>query len=130
MLERFLLATIPVFFFCKKPGVSGKPNAQKKKSLTNIVYLANAIASYVKGFIRVEEHKAATSNEITTLLITFNETINKGNNGIIFNYAYLKVKAQCKITFSQERIAAIFAVILVKGVPLSYVTFVGISIFW
>lgn len=77
---------------CKKSGVSGKPNACKR-SLTYMMYLANAIASVAKGYARVEEHKTRISKEMTTLLIASNEIINKGDNDILLKIAQLQMEA-------------------------------------
>lgn len=103
---------------CKKPGVSGKANA-RKRSLTDTVYLANAIASFAEGSNRVEEHKAATSREMTVLLINSNEAINNSNNDTQYKIAQLEMEARRDASAAQERIAAMFASILANKFPPS-----------
>lgn len=53
-----LFCDLPCITICKKHGVSGKPNAWKS-SLTNTMYLANAMSDFAIGFAHVEEHKIA-----------------------------------------------------------------------
>lgn len=59
--------------------------------MTNIVYLADAIANFAEGSTCVEEYKATTSKKMTPLLIVSNETINKCNNDVLFKITQLEL---------------------------------------
>ena len=87
-----LIGNSPCIASCKKPEVPNKSNAHKI-CLTDTVYFANAIANFVEVSIRVEKHKATISKEMTILLITSNETINKGDNDVLFKIIQLEIEA-------------------------------------
>ena len=87
--------------------------------MTDTVYLANAIVNFAKGSTRVEEHKATTSKNMRALLIASNKTLDKGNNDVLFKITQLEVESRLEAIASQERIVAMFVVILAKGVPPS-----------
>lgn len=83
--------------------------------MIDTIYLANAIANFAEGSTRVEEFKATTSKEMTTMLIVSNKTINKCNNDILFKITQLEIEARREAIASQERTAAMFVAILPKG---------------
>lgn len=87
----------PCITSCKKPGVLDKPNIPKK-SLANIVYLANAIAKFMQESARVEEYKTAISKKMTTWLIVCNKTSNKCKNDVIFKIVQLEMQSQREAT--------------------------------
>ena len=53
-------------------GDAGKSNA-RKRTLTDTIFLANAINSFVEGTANVEQHKMQSAERMTQLLIDSNE---------------------------------------------------------
>lgn len=89
---------------CKKLGVSCKPNA-RKRSLTDTMYLANAIADFASGSTRVEEHKTVTSKEIFATMIEANKEMRNFTNYVMLRIVEME-------TALQERIVAMLASIM------------------
>lgn len=76
------MCDLPHTTSCKKPRVSGKPNA-RKWPLTDTMYLANAIANIATGSTRVGESKIATANEIWAAMVDANKGTTKSNNDVM-----------------------------------------------